>query len=504
MAWTCVGEPTIIDPLVWDLYCNGYSEQEAARQLMSYPAFVGEGTEANDPITFHLVVRDVTDQYRAVSYLETGMADPHDLMEGAFPLVTLPDEQIRGLIQQFYAFDGHVMRALLGKQLTGKVRKDLDDISEDAGVRTRVCWRNFDNLRRIFHYMDDLDFSVPLCSAIQQKFCLVPELAWKYACLLFLLKNKFNLTDSKKRLAHVPCEVFISVASAMLCCWCDNAGEAPYEAPWKGLSIMLSSAAIHSPDVVVGLPVIAEHSEPSEVGGVSRAPSDENDTVNSHSAPDLHLSNMSLGRIIPHHLLVGRAQSMPEDVGKRPALPTSFVEPRHAVTSTTLPPSVGPTLSTALSSSSIGSVGRQVSSTTSWTPTDATSVGGNIDNAFMIQIRDLANKLMRSKLERNELAAAVLTLFGGNLRRNQDSLTVTCVKLGTEQQAPQDAIPVAEALRAEGDIIRRVEPKISSVLKHIRDIAAGVISVRSLSAFMLMRCCHSVCHLAARRVSRYI
>ena len=53
------------------------------------------------------------------------------------------------IVNRYYQFDKEVVRELLGKKLTGRVRKDLDDVSEKTNIplkscrRQVSCWHNF-------------------------------------------------------------------------------------------------------------------------------------------------------------------------------------------------------------------------------------------------------------------------------------------------------------------------------------------------------------------------
>ena len=44
-------------------------------------------------------------------------------------------------IIRYYQFDKEVVRELLGKKLTGRLRKDLDDISEKTNIPLKSCRR---------------------------------------------------------------------------------------------------------------------------------------------------------------------------------------------------------------------------------------------------------------------------------------------------------------------------------------------------------------------------
>ena len=54
---------------------------------------------------------------------------------------------MRVLIEQYYAFDENVVREFLGKKLSSKNRKDLDDVSEKTGISLKSCRRQFDNIK---------------------------------------------------------------------------------------------------------------------------------------------------------------------------------------------------------------------------------------------------------------------------------------------------------------------------------------------------------------------
>lgn len=62
--------------------------------------------------------------------------------------------------------------------------------------------RQFDNLKRIYTFIEDNQWQCNILNAIQNKFLLEPLLARKYSCILFLQYSKFNLT-SKRRMQRV-------------------------------------------------------------------------------------------------------------------------------------------------------------------------------------------------------------------------------------------------------------------------------------------------------------
>ncbi|KAG8336394.1 hypothetical protein J6590_045359 [Homalodisca vitripennis] len=75
----------------------------------------------------------------------------------------------------YYEFDNTVIRELLGKKLTSRHRKDLDEVSEKTGVSLKSCRRQFDNVKRVFKTVEELQGSV--VTNIKNLFLLPDELA---------------------------------------------------------------------------------------------------------------------------------------------------------------------------------------------------------------------------------------------------------------------------------------------------------------------------------------
>lgn len=53
----------------------------------------------------------------------------------------LPNQNFVHLITRYYEFDKDVIREILGKKLTGRQRKDLDDVCEKTKVSLKSCRR---------------------------------------------------------------------------------------------------------------------------------------------------------------------------------------------------------------------------------------------------------------------------------------------------------------------------------------------------------------------------
>lgn len=52
------------------------------------------------------------------------------------------------MVEKYHELDDSVLREIIGKRVTSKTRKDLDDVSELTRVPLRSCRRQYDNIRR--------------------------------------------------------------------------------------------------------------------------------------------------------------------------------------------------------------------------------------------------------------------------------------------------------------------------------------------------------------------
>lgn len=75
-------------------------------------------------------------------------------------------------------------REILGKKLSSRYRKDLDEVADRTGIRLKSCRRQFDNVKRIFKCVEEMPGNVT--NNIKQNFLLPDELARYVHCHLFL------------------------------------------------------------------------------------------------------------------------------------------------------------------------------------------------------------------------------------------------------------------------------------------------------------------------------
>ncbi|KAJ8984025.1 hypothetical protein NQ317_012249 [Molorchus minor] len=171
---------TLVDPEIYQLWVEGHTASEAVAILNEK----GLGVETGAPL--ELIASDLQEQLAF-------QIDPHTRLL---------------LIEKYYEFDDEVIRELLGKKLSSKNRKDLDEVAEKTGKPLKSCRRQFDNVKRVFKTVEEMPGSI--VENIKNNFYLPDELATKYACIVFITCIRFE--TSKKKLQH------LSFNSWKMCC----------------------------------------------------------------------------------------------------------------------------------------------------------------------------------------------------------------------------------------------------------------------------------------------
>eukprot|EP00051_Salpingoeca_urceolata_P006979 m.92306 g.92306 ORF g.92306 m.92306 type:complete len:348 (+) comp15065_c0_seq2:1301-2344(+) len=165
--------------------------------------------------TRSIVQMDTQSQFMLFNALEPYLQTPTTLAQQC--LFTLPADQQHALVQSYYRLSTRLLRELVGKSLTSRTRKDLDEYSERCSLTLQASRRQFDNVRRVYKALEDKKGS--LCEAIQQEFLLDEGLAKLYAQLLFLFDNKLSLDN--KKLDTLPFEDIAFCVEQMIVHWTD-------------------------------------------------------------------------------------------------------------------------------------------------------------------------------------------------------------------------------------------------------------------------------------------
>ena len=235
LCCTCAVSPASIDPYVVRLWLMGLSEHEVA-------ARVAEAEGFDEPAALPFVARDIADTFRVLDVTEPFLLDPGPsvLLDGGCPVVAIQTGDIYELVQMYFSLavggGSSCLRALLGRPLTAKLRKDLDDVAEESGVRVREAWRAFDVLRAVYNHMEELNVDATVVAAdLESHFRLKRPLAWSLTCALAIMRWRLNVANDaatrRRGVTAWSAEVLFDAASIILCGWSAAGGAAPAGCP---------------------------------------------------------------------------------------------------------------------------------------------------------------------------------------------------------------------------------------------------------------------------------
>ncbi|RUP06761.1 acidic fibroblast growth factor binding-domain-containing protein [Jimgerdemannia flammicorona] len=122
------------------------------------------------PVSNKVLKSYVLTQYRNFELLEHCLHEPRYFYEQQY-LFPLSPQAKKLLVERYYGFDEPVMRELLGKKLSARARKDLDEVSEKTKIHLGSCRRQFDNLKWILKQVEDSE-NRPIIEEIQNYFML--------------------------------------------------------------------------------------------------------------------------------------------------------------------------------------------------------------------------------------------------------------------------------------------------------------------------------------------
>ncbi|CAF4956794.1 acidic fibroblast growth factor intracellular-binding protein [Pieris napi] len=202
-----VSNYTLIDPEIYQLWIEGCSSSEAVSTL--HQRAVTKQTGA----TVELIASDVLDHYRTFALLERLLTVPAKLSEQMIFQLDEPTKQM--LIEKYYELDDAVIRELVGRKLSSRHRKDLDEVSERSGAPLRCCRRQFDNVRRVFKAVEEMPGSV--VANVRATFLLSERLAAKYGAVVFLACMRFD--TAKRKLQYLSFAELAGCARAVQAGW---------------------------------------------------------------------------------------------------------------------------------------------------------------------------------------------------------------------------------------------------------------------------------------------
>ncbi|KAE8882833.1 hypothetical protein PF005_g16934 [Phytophthora fragariae] len=186
-------DPIRVNEDVFALWLEGHNAGDALAARLRLPSAVPMPFLGGDAAAKlrELLWRDTVDQYRLYDKLEHYLSQP-SLFRSQL-LFQIPPAQQYYMVERYYSRDADVDRWLLGKKLSGRLEKDLDDVAERSGRTLKSCRRQLENLRRVYAAVEDRNFHGLPCRAVSELFLLSEPLASKYACLLFILHTRFQV-----------------------------------------------------------------------------------------------------------------------------------------------------------------------------------------------------------------------------------------------------------------------------------------------------------------------
>jgi len=203
----CFTDPLMVDLVLFREWLLGTSEQDAAKRLaISCMHSVGD-------IPFTILVQEVREQYVLFQSLEPFLRSP--LLLNSPMLCSLSPKIKEDLLLNYYEFDKEVMREILGKKMSAKLRKDMDDVSEKTGISLRSCQRQFDNVKNILKTYEDMERG--LSDVLTKHFLFNEVLVDKYYPLLAVFIVRFETT--KKRLQYLTFDNIIACTEFIFESW---------------------------------------------------------------------------------------------------------------------------------------------------------------------------------------------------------------------------------------------------------------------------------------------
>ncbi|KAI9000258.1 acidic fibroblast growth factor binding protein [Gaertneriomyces semiglobifer] len=186
-----VSNHLVVDKTLWKVYLMGLTVDQAV-------SYVSKKREVASTSSMELAAlrHFVTTQYRNYELLEHPLHHPPILH--THPHFPLPKPTINTLIQSYYALMPAVLRCILGKKLSTKTRKELEDYGERVGLMRSGCRRMFENLRRIAR---DVDEKMDPVESVIKGYLLDRDLACQYVNTIFLSSYRFDTT--KRKLSHL-------------------------------------------------------------------------------------------------------------------------------------------------------------------------------------------------------------------------------------------------------------------------------------------------------------
>lgn len=261
-------DPIHINEDIYALWLEGHNVNDALLIRLRTPIdlpVLGDEQKLQE-----LLWRDTVDQYRLYEKLEHYLMQP-SLFRSQL-LFQIPPIQQHYMIERYYSLDGQVGRWLVGKKLSAKLQKDLDEISDQAqrtlkryyvvcistgASMTMVhianelygrmcsCRRQLENLSRVYSAMEDRSFQGVLFKAISELYLISEKLASKYACVMFLQHARLEIHPTHRVTGFLTWHDLLFFAAVLMVHWIPQRTQLPLLE--RGRSAPSGDAGLASP-----------------------------------------------------------------------------------------------------------------------------------------------------------------------------------------------------------------------------------------------------------------
>ncbi|KRZ55295.1 Acidic fibroblast growth factor intracellular-binding protein, partial [Trichinella nativa] len=203
-----------IDEVVLDYWIAGYDAHSTSTQLLKSVMF----TEFSD-IDYGCMLAEVEDAFRLFQLTSKYMESPPRLCEQRLLPLTTPMCEM--LISKYYEIDDVVLREIVGKKPSTKLKKEASEICLRANINYYSCRRQLENFRRIFKAVENCKGNLLL--EIRRKFLLPSRLCKRYALAIFMCTYRFEFP--RKRLGYLSFDDLCVCCIKMINCWSNRAFE---------------------------------------------------------------------------------------------------------------------------------------------------------------------------------------------------------------------------------------------------------------------------------------
>lgn len=208
-----VADPLVIDQYVYRCWLQGLEEGEAAVRKSHFIPIQMQVQFKNLP---QLLLSEIHDQFRNFRLLEHHLKFP--TQSGSDAIVQVTPQAHQMMVESYYELDDMLLRELVGRKLTNGLRRDMQDTSQEINLKLACCFRQFDNLKRVYKAVTR-DFRSPAVDVIQRNFGISRDLANKYSRFVFMCFHRLDTT--KKRLQFLSYSDFDRFSAILMTHWVD-------------------------------------------------------------------------------------------------------------------------------------------------------------------------------------------------------------------------------------------------------------------------------------------